>query len=219
MADYAKTVEVATGASLAALLKAFPSATVRRMICEPGTDGWKVVLDPFDGSQMVNVDQGDDSPVHLVTDVKDPGTDHFGPTRVLVMDEDGEGFTGDTPQEAKRKGVEPELVLVRKDGWTLGCIGHHPDLTEAVNTWNGQWLLAVNLADHRFLQAVDGNFTPETIWDFLDEPEEDDEPGNCEDCGAVLDIAGRCWNQGCPDGRYNLDQKSRRATKKKKVKK
>lgn len=57
-----------------------------------------------------------------------------GPVRVIV-DQHG---TGTTPKRAKELGIDPSIIFIRKDGWTLGA----PDQLEdvAYKMWQQEWV-------------------------------------------------------------------------------
>jgi hypothetical protein len=58
----------------------------------------------------------------------------FSPTRVLI---DAEGLAK-SPERAKRDdGVEPEVIFVREDGWSLGAPLHLMNAARAL--WRGSW--------------------------------------------------------------------------------
>jgi len=58
----------------------------------------------------------------------------FVPDRVLV---DSEG-TALSPAMAMELGVVPHIILVRRDGWTLGAPEHLAKAAEAL--WSDEWI-------------------------------------------------------------------------------
>lgn len=201
------TVHVQNGGNLAALLKAFPGATVHGLISEPGQDAWRVDLDPFDG---LEVRKG----VRKVEEPEEEVAAHFGPTRVLVKDEDDAVPSFLPADEAQKRGTVPEAILVRKDGWTLGFLNTDWAIQEAISTWNGQWALLVDLEDWTFHHTPDGELDLKTVMGFLSdtstitEEEELDELEDCPWCGAVLRDPDICHVDGCGWRRRSAKKKA-----------
>lgn len=62
----------------------------------------------------------------------------YGPTRVVVRTEGGHVAEATTPDLALRCfGVVPDVVFVRRDGWTLGA--RQQDRDAAYRLWAGEW--------------------------------------------------------------------------------
>jgi len=60
-----------------------------------------------------------------------------GPRRVLVEDDRGE--FGVTPKCAREDyDIEPDIIFIRKDGWSLGAPDHLADKAE--HLWTGSWI-------------------------------------------------------------------------------
>jgi len=58
----------------------------------------------------------------------------FIPRRVMI----DEQYTGASPQRAAALGVVPDVIFVRRDGWTLGAPERLSTL--AWNVWVGHWI-------------------------------------------------------------------------------
>lgn len=58
----------------------------------------------------------------------------FTPRRVIV----DEQYTGASPRHAAALGVFPDVIFVRRDGWTLGAPSRLA--TKAWNVWIGHWV-------------------------------------------------------------------------------
>lgn len=57
-----------------------------------------------------------------------------GPRRVLV-----EGGYGELPSRAKKDyDIEPDIIFIRNDGWSLGAPDHLADNAEKL--WAGRWI-------------------------------------------------------------------------------
>lgn len=112
-------IEVSRGDNLAALLKAFPGASVRRLVCGAGEDGWRVSFDPQDPK---------------------PG----GPSRVVVAVTDGTVAYAVPPDRAAEEyGITPDIVFFRDDGWSLGA--RLEDRDPAFKLWEGDWVAVMDL--------------------------------------------------------------------------
>ena len=114
-----KSLEVKTGESLAAILKAFPGATVQGLMTEPNQDCWRV---------------------HIPEE-----TDIRGPVRVVVETEGDDVTLAVPPSEAaERYNINPDFILIRDDGWSLGF--RKEDETAALKLWAGKWVAMLLLA-------------------------------------------------------------------------
>jgi len=112
--------EIKDANNLIKLIREFPHAKVWEKITDAGTDCWGIEIDPH----------------------KESGGD--GPTRVVVKVEGGVVTYGCPPDQAKRDyGIEPDVVFVRNDGWSLGA--RFADRDPAFKLWEGDWLCEINL--------------------------------------------------------------------------
>lgn len=55
------------------------------------------------------------------------------PNRVII-DEEGHAVP---PEQAERQGIIPDIIFIRKDGWSLGGPNDLEDIT--YNMWRGEW--------------------------------------------------------------------------------
>jgi len=114
-----KSFKVNNWKNLTGILKACPSAQVQSLTLEPSQDVW-----------LVNIPEE--------SDVR-------GPMRVVVQVEDGTVAYAVSPGQAVEEfNIIPDVVLVRKDGWTLGA--RIKDRDAAVALWEGDWVAEFNLS-------------------------------------------------------------------------
>ena len=52
----------------------------------------------------------------------------------VITDDEG---TGQAPRRAAEKGISPEVVFLRKDGWTLGAPRQYESI--AYDMWSDEW--------------------------------------------------------------------------------
>lgn len=155
--------EVKDANNLIKLIREFPNARVYQKIGSPNEDCWAVKIDP----------------------TKEDGGD--GPTRVVVTVENGSVAYAVPPEQAKRQwGIEPEVILVRKDGWTLGAMFRDRDPT--FKLWEGDWLAEINLSTGMVTPIINANDQA-----FRTDPENvPEEAQDCPDCGRSLEPGQSC---------------------------
>lgn len=63
-----------------------------------------------------------------------------GPTRVMV---NASGYALPPDEARERYGIEPEVVLIRDDGWSIGTPSRWID--HAMGLWSDYWIARIEL--------------------------------------------------------------------------
>jgi hypothetical protein len=66
------------------------------------------------------------------------------PTRVVTRVEDGCVAYAEPADSAARKGIYPDVVYVRNDGWSLGA--RFADEGACARSWQGEWSARIVVA-------------------------------------------------------------------------
>jgi hypothetical protein len=70
--------------------------------------------------------------------------------RVVVKVENGTVAEAISPKRASERGIEPDVVFIRNDGWSLGCRYCDEKATEAC--WAGEWVRKVDV--HKGIETL-----------------------------------------------------------------
>lgn len=118
-----------------------------------------------------------------------------GPTRVVVETKNGHVEEAVPAYCAEERGIIPELVFVRQDGWTLGCT--YRDALPTERSWSKQWVAVLHCKFGETITAVNGQFLAGDLTECAGKPHQPDEAGECSECGAATPTRA---HKQCPTG-------------------
>jgi hypothetical protein len=72
------------------------------------------------------------------------------PTRVVTQVRDGAVACAETAERASEKGITPDVIYIRNDGWSLGARAEHEEACKRM--WEEDWVARV--------EKVSGRVTP-----------------------------------------------------------